>query len=128
MHENEKDEIIDKLHLKVVSIKNELDEIRSYKIKKYDYFKLKNIIKENLQEEKNKKDFLFKDKSYNNDVYDVFLNEKININSYSKNIEESNDYPNVLEFNNDNTIDIDEINRLEINAINKAKELGIKIS
>ena len=126
MH-NERNEIINNLALKVESLKNELGDVRSYKNKKYDYFKLKNIIKENLQDEQDKKSFLYSDKRQN-DIYDDFVKEKININDYLNAIEDIHKANYSPDQANYNTCDIDEINRLEINAINKAKELGIRIS
>lgn len=109
---------------------------------KYDSYKIKHIIKENLAEKnKNLSNLLFNNKN----KYEDFLNEEMDIDSYFKNKNENNQsdiFPrncndiknnsdSLSNFSNDlnqfslnKNNEIHEINQLELNAITKAKELG----
>ena len=74
--DNNKQDVFDKLHKKALLITGEIDNFKDNK--KYDMFKIKNIIKENLTEMK--KDLLY-DKSKYNDTTNWFFYKSNHINS-----------------------------------------------
>lgn len=95
-----------------------------HKYKEYDYYKLKNIIKENLVDIK-------KNSLFNKEKYDCLLNENdLDIDTYlnqnknkiNESLESEGKDKNLLK--ESRGVNIEEINQLEMNAIHKAKELG----
>ena len=117
MNNNEK--IYQKLKSKADSIKNEFNDIKN-KINKYDHFKLKHIIKENLIELKNNNFLSDKNK------FDDFINEEQHVRDddliYQSVVESK------IDINNNESNCFDELNELELIAINQAKELESQIN
>jgi hypothetical protein len=139
---DEKFEIYQKLKIKADKIKNDIGRIKrrdhleiknllqdneeKFQQKTYDQFKLKQIIKENLLDLKNR-NFLSE-----NNKYEDFINEEININDYinTNNKESLNEskFNESIKIIEPSPTCLEELSQLEMSALNKAKELESQIN